>query len=418
MIASHREVVVTGVGAVTASGTTAAALWNSVVEGRSGMSVLPDSLTTGMAVSVGGVIAGFPEPPDLPASLARHLSPVQRWAITAADEALTDAGWDRSRGASPWEPYRVSIIVATGSGPVDAMLRAGSAFEAGGPRKVPPGLVVFGTADAAAGILSQRYGFRGATHAVTAACASGAVGIGEGLRRIRHGYADAVLVVGMEDCLNSVHLAANTNLRALATGYADDPSSASRPFDRSRSGFVMAQGVGAVLLEAADTAVRRGAVPQATVAGFGETTDAHHPTAPHPDGQGAAAAIRACLADAHTSAAQVDHVNTHGTGTPLGDRAEIAALAHALGERAHRVPLTATKSSTGHLLGASGVIEAILAVLTLRDQTLPPTLNLTDPEFDDWVFVRDRPQAVAVETVLSNSFGFSGHNAALLFTSR
>lgn len=412
-----RTVVITGVGAVTPSGSTAPDLWRAVLDGRSGVTLLPVELTAGLPVRVGGLVDRYPEVPDLPVPLARRLSPVQRWAIAAADEALSDAAVDRSRGTLPWDPHRVCVIVATGSGPVDAVLQAASALRDRGPRSVPPGLAVFGTADAAAGILSQRYGFRGATQAVVAACAGGAIAIGEGMRRIRHGYADAVLVVGMDDCLNPVHLAANANLRALATGYADDPPSASRPFDRARSGYVMAQGAGAVLLESSDSALRRGARAQAVVAGFGDTSDAHHPTSPHPDGRGGAAAIRACLADAGISTDQVDHVNTHGTGTQLGDRAEIAALSHALGDRARSIPLTATKSSTGHLLGASGVVETILAVMTLRDQLLPPTINLDDPEFDDRDFVHELPRPHATETVLSNSFGFGGHNAALLLTS-
>ncbi|WP_245861155.1 beta-ketoacyl-[acyl-carrier-protein] synthase family protein [Microbacterium aurantiacum] len=407
---------ITGVGAVTPSGSTAPDLWQSVLHGRSGVTLLPAELTAGLSVRVGGLVGRYTEATGLPAPVARRLSPVQRWAIAAADEALADAGVDRRIGSLPWDPHRLCIIVATGSGPVDTVLQAASGFRDRGPRQVSPALVVFGTADATAGILSQRCGARGATQAVVAACASGAVGIGEGMRRIRHGYADAVLVVGMDDCMNPVHLAANANLRSLATGYADDPASASRPFDRSRSGFVMSQGAGAVLLEAENSARRRGARPQAVASGFGDTSDAHHPTAPHPDGNGAAAAIRACLADAGVSSDQVDHVNTHGTGTLLGDRAEIAALGHALGERAHSIPLTATKSSTGHLLGASGVIETIIAVMTLRDQQLPPTINLNDAEFGDWDFVRDLPRRHATQTVLSNSFGFGGHNAALLLT--
>ena len=413
---TSRTVVITGVGAVTPSGSTAPDLWRSVLQGRSGVTLLPADLTAGLPVRVGGLVEGDPELSDLPVSVAHRLRPVQRWAIAAADEALSNAGVDRSRDSLPWDPHRVCVIVATGSGPIDAALHAASAFRDRGPRSIPPGLVVYGTADAAAGVLSQRYGFHGATQAVVATCASGAIGIGEGMRRIRHGYADAVLVIGMDDCLNPVHLAANANLRSLATGYADDPASASRPFDRARSGFVMAQGAGAVLLEASDSAVRRGARTQAIVAGFGDTSDAYHPTSPHPDGHAAAAAIRACLSDAGISADQVDHVNAHGTGTPLGDRAEIAALTHALGDRARFVPLTATKSSTGHLLGASGVVETILAVMTLRDQMLPPTINLSDPEFGDWNFVRDLPRPHATEAVLSNSFGFGGHNAALLLT--
>ncbi|WP_164234042.1 beta-ketoacyl-[acyl-carrier-protein] synthase family protein [Microbacterium hydrocarbonoxydans] len=399
------EVVITGVGAVTPSGLTAAALWEAVRDGRSGITRLSEAASPGSRVQVGGVIRGF-APDGGPAE--RRLNPVQRWAMTAADEALA--------GFSPGDPAAVHVIVATGSGPVDALQEATLALRERGPRHVPPGLVVHGTADAVAGLLSRRYGFLGQAQAVTAACASGAIGIGEGLRRIRHGYAEAVLVVGMEDLLGPVHLAANANLRAVATGFAEEPWAASRPFDRDRRGFVMAQGAAAVLLESADAARRRGAVPVAGVTGFGAASDAHHATAPDPSGRGAAAAIAACLADAGVAPDAVDHVNAHGTGTPLGDEAELVALERALGSRVRRVPVTATKSSTGHLLGASGVVDAVISALTLRDRMLPPTINLADPIRDDWDFVRDRAREHEVRSVLSTSFGFGGHSAALLFS--
>ncbi|MCV0336320.1 MULTISPECIES: beta-ketoacyl-[acyl-carrier-protein] synthase family protein [unclassified Microbacterium] len=408
----RRSVVITGVGAVTPSGLTVSASWASVRAGRSGITRLPPEISGSGPVQVGGMVRGFTTPVDLAASLARHLTPMQQWAITAADEALADAGVP----GQPWQADAGQVIVATGSGPVDATVRAAGALRDHGARRVPPGLTVYGTADAIAGVLSRRYGFLGQTHAVAAACASGAVAIGEGLRRIRHGYADRVLVVGMEDCLGPLHLAAHANLRSVATGFGDDPSSASRPFDRARTGFVMAQGAAAVLLESADAARERGARTLATIAGFGATSDAHHATAPDPAAAGATRAIAACLTDADTDAAEVDHVNTHGTGTILGDEAELVALTQALGRRASSVPLTATKSTTGHLLGAAGVVEAVIIAMTLRDQLLPPTMNLSHPCADDWDFVRDRERPHPVRTVLSTSFGFGGHNAALLLT--
>ncbi|PQZ55667.1 MULTISPECIES: beta-ketoacyl-[acyl-carrier-protein] synthase family protein [unclassified Microbacterium] len=408
----ERSVVVTGVGAITPSGLTAPSMWASVRAGRSGITRLPYELAGSGSVQVGGVVSGFTAPADLPTSLARHLTPMQQWAIAAADEAIDVAG----TGDLPWNADAAQVIVATGSGPVDAVVRSANALREAGRRRVPPSLAVYGTADAIAGVLSRRYGFLGQTHAVTAACASGAIAIGEGLRRIRHGYADAVLVVGMDDCLGPLHLAAHANLRSVVTGFGDDPSSASRPFDSARSGFVMAQGAAAVLLEAADPATERGTRPLATVAGFGATSDAHHATAPDPAAAGATRAINSCLADAAVTASAVDHVNTHGTGTVLGDTAELVALGRALGARAPLVPLTATKSTTGHLLGAAGVVEAVIAAMTLRDQVLPPTINLSDPCADEWDFVRDQDRRHPVGTVLSTSFGFGGHNAALLLT--
>lgn len=408
-----RQVVITGLGAVTPSGLTADALWQSVVEGRSAIRVLEGDAFAQLPVRIGGQVRGFDTETILDRTLAKRVSPVQHWAIAAADEALGHAGV--ASRALPWNPDRVSVIAATGSGPVDAMQQATRAYDSRGARGVPLTLSMHGAPDSAAALLSQRHGIRGAAQAVSATCASGAVALGEGMRRIRHGYADAVLVVGMEDCLGPVHLSSNANMRALAAGYEEQPEAASMPFDRNRSGFVMSQGAAAVLLESADAAAARGAETLAVLSGFGSSSDAHHPTAPHPEGRGAAQAVREGLADAGMTADDVGHINAHGTSTPAGDAAEAKALAAVFGERLAAVPITATKSSTGHLLGASGVVEAVIAVQSLRTGLLPPTLNLDSPEFDlDFISGTARKQQV--DTVLSTSFGFGGHNAALLLT--
>ncbi|WP_291796209.1 beta-ketoacyl-[acyl-carrier-protein] synthase family protein [Brevibacterium sp.] len=462
----RRRVVVTGMGAVTPSGTSAQALWDSVAAGRSAIRELEGEQYADLAVRIGGQVRDFDAVAYFPRSLARRLSPVQHWAVAAGDEALAQACASAADSAAesaarspqvttvpeagagnppavpeelPWDPVRIAVIAATGSGPVDAMQAATRALDSGGPRAVPLTLAIYGAPDSAAALLSQRHGILGPGQGVSATCASGAIGLGEGLRRIRHGYADAVLVVGMEDCLGGVNLASNANMRALAAGYEGDPAAASRPFDAARSGFVMSQGAAAVLLESEDSARARGARILAELAGFGASSDAHHPTAPHPEGRGAAAAVRECLADAaamsagdsagpgagasHTGAdagaasVVVDHINAHGTGTPAGDEAELRALEAALGQEARTVPISATKSSTGHLLGASGVVEAVIAVHTLRAGLLPPTLNLDEPAFEGWDFVRGAARSQSVRSVLSTSFGFGGHNGALLFRS-
>jgi len=420
-VTAGRRVVVTGLGAITPSGLDVAALWEAASTGRSAVVALDGPEFAGLAVRIGGRVVGFDVTGIVDPPLARRLSPSQLWAVAAADQALVHAGVDVARlreGAPlPWDPARTAILVATGSGPIDQMQAATRALDARGPRGVPVSLVVHGAPDAAAALLSERYGARGTAHGVTATCASSAIAIGEAQRRIRHGYADAVLVVGVEDCLNPVNLASNANLRALASGYEEDPTGASRPFDRRRRGFVMAQGAAALLLEAEDVALARGAAPLASVAGFGEASDAHHPTAPHPAGRGAAQAVAAALADAGRDphdAEAIDHINAHGTGTPAGDAAELAAYAAVFGERARRIPITATKSSTGHLLGASGAVEAVLAIRTLQTGLIPPTINLDDPEYDDWDVVREARPAV-LRRVLSPSFGFGGHNGALIF---
>ncbi|KIP52872.1 beta-ketoacyl-[acyl-carrier-protein] synthase family protein [Leucobacter komagatae] len=451
-----RRVVITGLGAVTPSGIGVPELWNAVAMGRSAITRLEGPEFEGLAVRIGGQVRDFDvaalPAPGIERTLARRLSPVQHWAIAAADQALAQAGVDPaladadraqtggSSGAGaagagadagdadaadaadagaagpalPWDEARVVVIAATGSGPVDAQQSATRVLDARGPRAVPLTLSIHGAPDSAAALLSQRYGIRGPAQGISATCASGAVGLGDGLRRIRHGYADAVLVVGYEDCLNGVNLSSNANMRALAAGYEDAPETASRPFDRARAGFVMSQGAAAILIESEESALARGAEILAVLAGFGSASDAHHPTAPHPEGRGAAQAVRECLADAGVAPEGVDHINAHGTGTPAGDAAELLALEAALGEHARRTPISATKSSTGHLLGAGGVVEAIISVMALRDQTLPPTLNLDDPEFEGWDFVTGKARPVVVNSVLSTSFGFGGHNGAVL----
>ncbi|WP_166968762.1 beta-ketoacyl-[acyl-carrier-protein] synthase family protein [Brevibacterium atlanticum] len=422
-MSAERNVVVTGLGAITPSGQDPETLWDSVRSGTSAIDVLKGEQFENLAVRIGGQIRDFDAEAVLPRALARRLSPVQHWAIAAADQAFAQAGIPVPADDLPWDRDSTAVIAATGSGPVDATQGATRALDAGGPRGVPLTLAIHGAPDSAAALISQRFDLRGPGQGVSATCASGAIGLGEAMRRIRHGYADALLVVGMEDCLGPVNLASNANMRALAAGFEDDPTAASRPFDRDRSGFVMSQGAAAILLESADSAASRGTMPLAELAGFGAASDAHHPTNPHPGGRGAASAVVQALNDAGLEPGDIDHINAHATGTPAGDRAELAAFDSALGEDGRSIPISATKSSTGHLLGASGVLEAIIAIMTMRDQTLPPTLNLADNEFPEWDIVAghacelregsDLAEA-AVNTVLSTSFGFGGHNGAII----
>lgn len=403
------RVVITGMGAITPSGLDVETTWDAVAAGRSAITTLHGPEFDGLAVRIGGRVRGFET--ALPLVLARRITPVQQWAIAAADQALAQAG--ARDGALPWNPERTAVIAATGSGPVDAMQAATRALDERGPRAVPLSLTMHGAPDAAAALISQRHRLFGPAQGVSATCASGAVGLGEGLRRIRHGYADAVVVVGMEDCLNAVNLSSNANIRALASGYETDPTAASRPFDTARAGFVMAQGAAALVLESADSARGRGAEVLAELVGFGASSDAYHPTAPDPAGTGGARAIRAALEDAHLDPADIDHINAHGTGTVAGDAAELNAFDAALGAAARGIPISATKSSTGHLLGASGTLEAIIAVQALRRGILPPTINLDDPAFPEWNIV-SAPQPTTARIALSTSFGFGGHNGAII----
>lgn len=398
--------VVTGIGAVTPNGLDMPSTWDAVVAGRSGIRALEGVDVGDLAVKVGGEVRGFDPLAHVSRSDARRLDRHALFGIAAAAEAMA--------GFAAADPSRFGVTAATGSGAVSLTHEAVRALDAQGPRRVPPGVVVYGGADAAAAFLSERYGARGAGVGTSATCASGAVGLGDALRTIRHGYADAVLVVGADDCLNRVNLAVSSMLGALAPGFADEPWRASRPFDRHRSGFVMSAGATALLVESEEHARRRGAEVLGEIAGYGVTSDAFHATAPRPDGSGAAAAMRQALDDARISPADVDHVNAHGTGTPLNDAMEAAALRTVFGDGLRAVPVTSTKSTTGHLLGAAGTLEAALSLLAMRDGAIPPTINLDDPEFPELDVVAHAARPATLRTVLSASFGFGGHNAALV----
>lgn len=409
-MSGSRRVAIVGTGVVAPNGHSTSAVWEAVAAGRSAVVRLEGDGFDGLPVRVGARVQRAPIGDAVEPALARRLSPVQQWALLAAEQARVQSGYTNE---IPWQPRRFSVIAGSGSGPVDQQQSATRALDAKGPRAVPLGLAVYGAPDAVPALLSQRLQAAGSSFAVSATCASGAIALGEGVRRIRDGYADAVLVIGYEDCLGPVNLASNANLRSLASGFEDDPTAACAPFDRSRSGFVMGQGAAAILLEAEDVARERGAEVLAILEGFGSSSDAYHPTSPDPHGTGAAAAIAEALADAGVTSVHIDHINAHGTGTIAGDVAELRAFDRALGADARRIPISATKATTGHLLGAGGVLEAILAVHTIRHDLLPPTLNLAEPVEDDWDFVA-APRRARVDRVLSPSFGFGGHNAALV----
>lgn len=410
--------VITGSGAIAPSGLSAAAVVDTVFAGHSAVDVLAGSAYDELPVRIGAQIRHFSPLEFLPKPLIRRLEPVQQWAIAAANQAMTAAGlWDGKQLTA--SPERIGIIVATGSGPITAMQAATRALDTQGPRAVPLTLSAFGSPDSVGAVLTEQYRAFGPSYAISATCASSTVALGQGLRYIRHGYLDHVLVIGMEDCLGPVNLASNSNMRALAAGYEDDPQAASRPFDQDRSGFVMGHGAGALVLSAtaqghvinndADASHAR-----VEIAGYGESSDAYHATAPHPEGRGAGAAMTAALRDADIDPRTVGAIYAHATGTRAGDSAELAALHTVFGEYGRTIPLTATKSATGHLLGASGLLAVICAINTVTTGRVPPTLNLDRPEFPDWDYVTGSARATDAKTALVNSFGFGGHNAALI----
>lgn len=396
-------------GALTPVGHTVESSWESVRAGRSGIDRIQAIDVSDLTVRIGGEIRGFDPSALVPHSDLKRLDSHALYAVAAATEAIGNSL--DADGAHPFDPLRFRVSVGTSSGAVSLMQEATRALDERGPKRVPPGVVIYGGVDSAAAYLSQRLGAMGAAAGISATCASGAVAVGEAMRSIRHGYADAVLVVGADDCLNRVNLAANANIRSLTTSHNDAPVQASRPFDRARSGFVMSSGAAAVLLESAEHAAARGAQIFGEVLGYGGTSDAYHATAPHPQGEGAVQAMQLALTDAGIDVEQVGHINAHGTSTTMNDATEVTAIHQVFGRGTPAI--TSTKSTTGHLLGAAGVLEMIFSLLSIRDQVIPPTINLDDPEFDvDVVAHTARP--ANIHTVLSNSFGFGGHNASLL----
>jgi 3-oxoacyl-[acyl-carrier-protein] synthase II len=335
------------------------------------------------------------------------------FGLAAAEEAVAQSGWKPS---SPKEQQRTATVIASGIGGFPAIAEAVRTVDRRGARRLSPFTVPSFLVNLAAGHISIRFGFKGTIGAPVTACAAGVQAIGDGARLIRAGEADVAICGGAEACMNTVALGGFSAARALSTQFNETPELASRPFDEARDGFVMGEGAGILVLEALDHALARGATPLAELVGYGTTADAYHITSGPEDGEGARRAMELAIAQAGISPKDIQHLNAHATSTPVGDRGEIEAIKAIFGT-ARKIAVSATKSATGHLLGAAGGLEAIFAVLALRDQIAPPTLNLKSPdptaEGIDFVAGTARPQSM--EYAISNGFGFGGVNASVLF---
>ncbi len=333
--------------------------------------------------------------------------------LAAAEEAISQSGW---KPAAPRDQQRTATVIASGIGGFLAISEAVRTVDRRGVRRLSPFTVPSFLVNLAAGQISIRYGFKGPIGAPVTACAAGVQAIGDGARLIRAGEADVAVCGGAEACINSISLGGFAAARSLSTGFNDTPASASRPFDIARDGFVMGEGAGIVVVEALDHALARGATPLAELVGYGTTADAYHITSGPEDGDGARRAIEIAIDQAGIRPSDIKHVNAHATSTPVGDKGEIEAIKAVFG-REGGVAVSATKSATGHLLGAAGGLEAIFALLALRDQIAPPTLNLEtpDPAAEGIDFVAGRARPLAMDYALSNGFGFGGVNASILF---
>jgi 3-oxoacyl-[acyl-carrier-protein] synthase II len=393
-----REVVVTGIGAVTPLGIGAKTLYERWRDGSSG-------IENGL-----GTADEFDPTDHLSVKEARRADRFSQFAMVAGDEALAQSGWDRHD--LPYDPARIGCVFGTGIGGIGTLERGKQILLEQGEKKVPPLSVPLMMSNAAPGMLTMRYGLRGDSFGTVSACSASAHAIAQATRMIQYGDADAVVTGGSEAALTPLSKAAFARLEAVS------PSGISRPFDARRDGFVMGEGGAVLVLEDAERASERGAEVLARVRGFGATSDAHHLTAPHPEGAGAAAAIRRALEDSGLEPGAVVYINAHGTSTPLNDRAETKAIKQALGDHAAKVPVSSTKSAIGHLLGAAGAVEAVATILALRDRIAPPTLCWEEREEGmdlDYVPGEARPLEVDGGPVvaLSNAFGFGGHNVVL-----
>ncbi|MFV3305233.1 beta-ketoacyl-ACP synthase II [Pseudomonas sp. NY15181] len=415
----RKRVVVTGMGAVTPLGRGVELVWERLLAGASGIRALPEELIGDLAVRIGGQVPGLETDPlggfDPDSVLSqkeqRKVDRFILFALAAAEDALAQAQWAPT---SAIEQERTATIIASGIGGFPAIADAVRATDSKGPRRLSPFTIPSFLCNLAAGQVSIRHHLKGPLGAPVTACAAGVQAIGDAARMIRSGEVDIALCGGAEAAIHRVSLAGFAAARTLASAFNDAPEKASRPFDSARDGFVMSEGAGLLVIEELEHALARGATPIAELIGYGTSADAYHITSGPEDGDGAQRAMRQALQQGGVAPGQVGHLNAHATSTPVGDNAELAAIKAVFGETSPVI--SATKSSTGHLLGAAGGIEAIFTVLALRDQVAPPTLNLenADPSSEGLDIARTRTE-LATDYALSNGFGFGGVNASVLF---
>jgi len=414
-MATSRRVVVTGMGALTPLGLSVDEYWDGLVAGESGAARIESFDPEGLRVTFACELDGFEAEDYLDAKQARRMDPFCQYALVSADQAVQDAGLD-PESMPQEEKDRVGVIFGTGIGGMQVFRDQTEYFLDNDEERTSPFFIPMLIPDIAAGQIAMQHGFRGPNHAMISACATGNHNIGDAYRLIREGDMDAAVCGGTDACVTRLGVAGFASMRALSTRN-DDPARASRPFDADRDGFVMGEGAGALVLEHLEQARERGAPVYAEVEGIGMSADAHHLTAPDPEGGGVCLALERVLENAGISPADVDYINAHGTSTPLGDEAETTALKKVFGDQAYELNVSSTKSMTGHLLGAAGAVEAIASIQALRHDVVPPTINFEEPDPGcdlDYTFneAEERP----VDLALSNAFGFGGHNTSVAFS--
>ena len=402
----------TGLGIISPVGSTVKSAWEAILKGESGIGPITRFDVSAFPVRFGGAVRGFDVGEYIPPKDARRMDEFMHYGVAAGIQAMTDSGIDMSK----LDPNRCGAVCGAGIGGLGTIEEEyGAYLKAGSPRKISPFFVPATIVNMISGHLSIKYGLKGPNLGIVTACTTSTHAIGLGMRTIQYGDADMVIAGGGEMATTVCGLGSFGQAKALSTRN-EAPAEASRPFDKDRDGFVLSDGGGAVILEELEHARRRGANIYAEIVGFGMSGDAYHITSPPEDGEGARLAMANALADASMNPDQVQYLNAHATSTPLGDRAETIAMKRAFGDHAKRLAVSSTKSMTGHLLGAAGVVEAIFSILALRDQVAPATINYQTPDPDcDLDYVPNTARQMKIDTALSNSFGFGGTNGSLIF---
>ena len=407
---NRRRVVITGLGAVTPVGLTASDSWQAVKDGVCGVAPITQFDPTGMKVHLAAEVKDFDPLVCMTRPESKHMERFTQFAVCAAKEALADAGFDIAQA----DPDRCGVIVSSGIGGIGLTEREHDKGKEKGWDRVSPFYIPMGICNIAAGQIAISSGFQGMCSCPVTACAGGTYAVGDAFHYIRDGYADAMLCGGTEAAVTPLAIGGFTSMKALSQ--AEDPNRASIPFDKERSGFVLGEGAGILLLEELEHAQARNAKIYAEVVGYGATCDAYHMTAPRPDGSGGAKAMAIALADGGAAPEDVDYINAHGTSTHLNDAGETAAVKMVFGQHAYELAISSTKSMTGHMLGAAGAVEAIFTALSLWDGYIPATINYREPDEEcDLDVVPNQGRKADLRYALSNSLGFGGHNGTILF---
>jgi len=415
-----RRVVVTGIGMLTPLGCGVETTWSRLLKGDSGAKKVDTFPVDDIACQIACMIPrgdgsnGSYNPDQwMEPKEQRKVDEFIIFALCAARQALDDAGW---RPQSDDDQNRTGVLIGSGIGGIEGIADTAITLHERGPRRVSPFFIPGRIINLASGYVSIEFGLKGPNHSVVTACSTGGHAIGDAGRMVALGDADVMVAGGTESPVNRMALAGFSALRALSTGFNDDPKRASRPYDKDRDGFVMGEGAGIVVLEALEHAKARGAKIYAELVGYGMSGDAYHITAPAPDGNGAYRCMQAAMKRAGVTADDIDYINAHGTSTPMGDEIELSAVQRLVGNAAGRMTMSSTKSCIGHLLGAAGAVEAIFSILAIRDGIAPPTINLDNPSIETPIdLVPHTAREREINTVLSNSFGFGGTNASLIF---